>query len=166
MHVLARCRVRSTLRATVFVLLGLALPVTAGAVVTFSAVLAGDTAVPPTNSQAAGSATFLLEDTNEFTYLIDLRGTLSSTETGCTINGPSARNETAPVLYTLPFGAHKEGSVGILTEIEIVQVMDGEWYCNLLTENFPGGEIRCQIENTTAAKQKTWAAVKALYRSW
>jgi hypothetical protein len=156
---------RSALRAIVFVILGLALPGAAGAVVTFSAVLAGDTAVPPTNSQAVGSATFVLEDTNEFTYLVDLRGTLSSVETGCTINGPCARDETAPVLYTLPSGAHKEGSVGVLTEVEIVQVMDGEWYCNLLTQNFPGGEIRCQIENTTAAKQKTWAAVKALYRS-
>ena len=139
------------------------LPGAAGAVVTFSAVLAGDTAVPPTSSQAAGSATFVLEDTNELTYFVDLRGTLSSPETGCTLNGPARRTDRAPVLYSLPLGVHKEGSVGTLTELEIVQLLDGEWYCNLLTQSFPDGEIRCQIENVTAAQERTWGAVKALY---
>ena len=132
---------------------------------TFSAILAGETAVPPNSSQAAGSAVFILADTDEFTYQVDLRGTLSSNETSCTINGPSLRNGTAPVLYTLPPGAHKEGSVGVLSEAEIQQLMGGEWYCNLSTENYPNGELRCQIENVVATRERTWAAVKALYRS-
>ena len=155
---------RSSLRAAFFAALGLALPGAAGAVVTFSAVLAGDTAVPPTNSQAVGSAVFVLEDTNEFTYQVDLRGTLSGPETGCSINGPASARETAPILYTLPLGGHKEGSVGVLTDLEISQLMDGRWYCNLMTQSYPGGEIRCQIENVTANPARTWAAVKALYR--
>jgi hypothetical protein len=154
---------RFALCVSVLASLGLALVGTAGAVTSFSAHMVGDREVPPNNSGGSADALFVLDDSNDFSYIIDLLGALSSPETTCRIHGPAHAGETAPLLYSLPLGSHKEGSVGTLSDPEIAQLMDGLWYCNLSTQIYPTGEIRCQILNVVDTAPTTWGAVKRLY---
>lgn len=157
---------RFTFGVAVLVALGLALPSAAGAtVITYSAHMVGERAVPPTDSQGGGDAMFVLDELNEFTYFIQVLGTLSGPPTGCRIHGPAHAGETAPVLFTIgPPGSYMEGSVGTLTDGQILELNAGLWYCNLETALYPTGEIRCQILDVVATVPRTWGAIKQIYR--
>jgi hypothetical protein len=144
--------------------LGIAFPGGAVAVTSFSAHMVGERAVPPTNSDGGGDALFVLDDLNEFTYFIQLVGTFSGPATGCRVCGPAAAGETAPVLYSIPPGSYMEGSIGTLTDEEITQLKAGLWYCNLETQAYPSGEIRCQIRDVVGVVPGNWGAIKQLYR--
>ena len=155
---------RLALGTSIITALSIALAGAAGAVTSFSAHSVGERAVPPTNSQGGGDALFVLDDSNEFTYYIQILGALSGPPTGCHVCGPARAGETAPVLYSIIPGSYMEGSLGILTDVEIAPLMAGLWYCNLETRQYPTGEIRCQILDVVAAQPHTWGAIKQFYR--
>jgi hypothetical protein len=96
----------------------------------------------------SGTATLDLA-TNTLTYSISFSG-LSGAETAAHIHGPAAPGVDAGVLYGLPAGSPKTGTINIVAGAytvaqQIDQLLHGLWYVNVHSTNFPGGEIRGQF---------------------
>lgn len=101
----------------------------------------------PVNSDGSGSAVIQVDTiTNTLTYYIQYFN-LSSPETMAHIHGFAERGAPAGVLYTLPLGSPKSGTINY-DEPQEADILAGLTYINIHTENFTGGEIRGQIDGT------------------
>jgi hypothetical protein len=82
-------------------------------------------------------------NTNVLSYHITYTG-LSSNETAAHIHGFAPPGMNAGVLFALPPGTPKIGSVGV-TPAQATNIANGLTYANIHTQNFGGGEIRGQL---------------------
>ena len=116
----------------------------------FVASLNGAQEVPPTNSNATGTATVLLSP-DEKTARISLNFSgLSSSETAAHIHGPAAPGVNAPILFPLPDGNLSDFLI-TLTPPDVQNLKDGLLYINVHSSNFTNGEIRGQFQSSASA---------------
>ncbi|HEV2802941.1 MAG TPA: DUF4394 domain-containing protein [Pyrinomonadaceae bacterium] len=121
----------------------LAVPANSGARV-FTAMLDGSQEVPPTNSPARGIGTVVLS-ADEMTARVSLTFSgLTSAQTMAHIHGFAPPGTNAPVIFPLPNGTFSDFQIS-LTPVQVRNLKAGLMYFNVHTENFPGGEIRGQI---------------------
>lgn len=107
------------------------------------ATLNGTQEVPSTGSTATGLGCFTFDtNTNIITYNITFSGLLG-TETAAHFH-QGAPGVNGPVIAGLPLGSPKTGSVS-LTAAQAGQLLAGNFYTNLHSTVFPGGEIRGQM---------------------
>ena len=100
--------------------------------------------VPPNASpgMGIGFVTLQLDGTLDFNITFqDLLGV----EIAAHFHGPADFGENAPVLFGLPLGSPKIGSVGPLNAQQQSDLLAGLWYVNIHSNMFPGGEIRGQV---------------------
>lgn len=115
---------------------------------TFFVRLDGQQQVPPSATGASGFGHLVL-DTTAHTLSFDLAyGGLVGTETMAHVHGFAAPGANAGILYTLPTGSPKIGSV-VTTPADEASIVAGLAYVNVHTTTFPSGEIRGQIVRTT-----------------
>ena len=101
---------------------------------------------------AAGSGMLTLDTSaNTIAFNITFSG-LSSAEVGAHIHGPAAPGSPANVLYTLPAGSPKVGTINLVAlpgpytvAQQIADLGAGLWYVQIHSSNCGAGEIRGQI---------------------
>lgn len=107
----------------------------------------GTQEVPPTPSTGVGCGLIAMDLTNNV-LSYDIRyANLSAAETAAHIHGYGGVGQNAGIKHTLPPGARKQGSwaYGAAQSDENL-IKAGLTYINVHTTNFPGGEIRGQIQ--------------------
>ena len=112
----------------------------------FKTEMAGMAAVPPTDSQATGTAEVTLDTvakTVTWTYTHDK---LSGEMTAAHIHGPASATENAPPVIDTMTETMK-GSAPI-TDAQSAEMIAGMYYFNVHTAKFPDGEIRGQLAVT------------------
>ncbi|MCB8952269.1 MAG: CHRD domain-containing protein [Ardenticatenales bacterium] len=114
--------------------------------VSFSFTLSGAEEVPPNGSPATGNGVVVIDTVlNQLSYNISYAG-LQGTETAAHIHGFAPPGTNAGILYPLPAGNPKIGSI-TYTEDQEANLLAGLSYVNIHTTAFPGGEIRGQIDD-------------------
>jgi hypothetical protein len=109
----------------------------------FGANLTGAAEVPPNDSEATGTGVFVLSaDHTRLTYHIAFSG-LTGAETVQHIH-EGAPGVAGPVVFNLEPGSPKTGTIA-LTEAQAGALMAGDYYVNIHSSTFGGGEIRGQI---------------------
>ena len=96
----------------------------------------------------SGRATLDLA-TNTLVYSLSYSG-MSAAESAAHFHGPAAPGVDAGVLYGVSGGAPKTGTINLVAGTytvaeQIDQLLHGLWYINIHSSNFPGGEIRGQL---------------------
>ncbi len=115
-----------------------------------TATLNGVQEVPPTNSTATGTGTFVIDtNANTLSFNITFSGLLAP-ELFAHIHGPAPPGVTAPVLFPLPPGNPKIG-VWNYPQANEADILAGNTYVNIHSGLFPNGEIRAQIIPTPNA---------------
>ncbi|MBX2999216.1 MAG: CHRD domain-containing protein [Caldilineaceae bacterium] len=115
----------------------------------FNVTLSGAQEVPPNNSTATGSATVVVNTAdNSLQYNISFTG-LTSQETGAHIHGFAPPGTNAGILFNLPAGNPKVGTLSY-TDAQEANILAGLTYINIHSSTFPGGELRGQIANPVA----------------
>lgn len=100
----------------------------------------------------SGSGTFTLDTTADtLTFDITFSG-LSGTEIVAHIHGPAPPGVGAGILYDLPVGSPKLGTINLVdlpgpytVADQKADLLTGLWYVNIHSTTFPGGEIRGQM---------------------
>ncbi len=102
-----------------------------------------------TGSRAQGVGVFDFDtETNVLNWEILYTDVLlQGVETMAHIHGPAGPGEEAGILIDLNLGAFKSGSVDITTipGANASDLLNDQWYVNIHSTAFPGGEIRGQI---------------------
>lgn len=115
-----------------------------GQIVSMVAELDAVQEVPPNASPARGFGLFTVNRrTNTMRYYIAYGG-LTGNETAAHIHGFAPHGTSAGVLFGLPAGSPKTGTI-TYTDAQEENLKRGLSYVNIHTVNFPGGEIRGQI---------------------
>jgi Cu/Zn superoxide dismutase len=124
----------------------------------YTATLSGAQQVPPVASSGTGTGTVLL-NAAETQILVDLTFSgLTSNATMAHIHGPAAAGGNAGVLFdfTAATPAATSGTIPrqtfAITAAQVAQLKAGQFYFNVHTVNFGGGEIRGQIGLAPAYK--------------
>ncbi len=113
----------------------------------FRATLDGAKEVPPTQSRATGWFEAVYRpSTKVLEYRLNLVG-LSGPITMGYLHGPAAPGENAEQVapINIPIYDYTIWDGVTLTEEQAAQVMAGLWYVNVMTIQYPDGEIRGQI---------------------
>ena len=128
------------------------------AIINLGAVLDGGQEVPPTLSAGTGSATITLDDlTNELSWNI-IFSDLSGPAVGAHFHGPAPAGINAGVqvnigavsgLFSPMIGS------SVINDSQESDLLAGLWYINIHTAEFPGGEIRGQV-NVVPLPAATW----------
>ncbi|MCH8269588.1 MAG: CHRD domain-containing protein [Planctomycetes bacterium] len=100
--------------------------------------------VPPTNSPGLGTGIVTLQPNGMLDFNIVFSGLLAP-EVAAHFHGPAPIGINAGVLFGLPPGSPKIGSVGPLSATQQADLLAGLWYVNIHSSQFPGGEIRGQV---------------------
>ncbi|KPL86709.1 CHRD domain-containing protein [Herpetosiphon geysericola] len=117
--------------------------------ITMSVIADGSQEVPPTGSKGMAMGTIEINTVaNTLSYNITYHD-LSSAETAAHIHGFAPRGANAGVLFNLPLGASKVGTINY-AENQEANILAGQTYINIHTENFPGGEVRGQLDGAQA----------------
>lgn len=152
----------TALRVSILAMLVLAVA-GAAAAQTYSALLDGSQEVPPVATPAGGAGSFTLDPSKILSFNIHFTG-LIGTETGAHIHGPAVPGTNAGVIFALPAGSPKVGTLGPLTPAQEADLNAGLWYVNIHSSFRSGGEIRGQILDTIGVATGTWGEIKALFR--
>ena len=143
-----RQTLRAALAATAAVVLvaGCVMSPGASKEVNFTTQLRPANETPPAASNATGQVNAVLtKDTNVLRWQLTYSG-LSGPATAGHFHGPAMAGANAGV--ALPFtGAVTSPMSGqaTLTAAQVADLLDGKWYANIHTAQFPGGEIRGQM---------------------
>jgi hypothetical protein len=144
---------------------------------TYTCNLTGTSEVPANASPATGTATVVLNAAQtQLDVSVSFSG-LTSAYTASHIHGPAPVGVNAAVKWGfvgLPAGwVFGPGSTsGTLshfiatpvTATDVTNLNNGQFYVNIHSQNFPGGEIRGQLTiSTVGTEPATWSAVKALF---
>jgi hypothetical protein len=135
----------------------------------FFASLDGLQEVGPNASPGTGTATLVLDNAQaNLSYVVTYTG-LTAARTAAHIHGPAAPGVNAGVLHGLlnQTGTTSGSANGVwaLSATNVGQLFSGLLYVNIHTSNFPGGEIRGQINGApTASRATTWGRLKKLYQ--
>ncbi|MBQ9578969.1 MAG: CHRD domain-containing protein [Ottowia sp.] len=116
----------------------------------FKAVLRPQDVVPPANSAAKGE---LVAVFNRTTGLLRFRiqfGGLSGPVRAAAFHSPAMEGEVAAPVLSIgrAFASPYEGRA-ILSPRQSANLLSGQWYVELRTERFPGGELRGQMIEQT-----------------
>ena len=125
-------------------------PTTIPLCVRYAITLEGSQETPPNGSPATGGGFVEFDTTTNTIYYNIAYSGLSSSETAAHIHGFSARGVASGVLSGLPPGSPKIGSV-TFGPAQQADILAGLSYFNIHTTNFPGGEIRGQIDGPGSA---------------
>jgi Cu/Zn superoxide dismutase len=110
----------------------------------FTADLTAGAEVPPTDSQATGTADVTVDtDAMTVSWTVEVKD-LSGDPVAAHIHGPAATDENAPPVIDMS-EAIMAGDADISQE-QIDAMKDGKYYVNVHTEKYPDGEIRGQLE--------------------
>ena len=117
---------------------------------TWQAILSGAQETPPNASPATGSGSGTYDDiTNLLTWTVTYSGLVALRTAAHFHNAPPGVN--GPVQYAIggagPMADTLIGMVAI-TDPQEVQLLAGNWYLNVHSTTFPGGEIRGQVSVT------------------
>ncbi len=168
-------QLRHSIAAT---MLGLTLASAAVAQTTFVAVLTGGSEVPPVATAAVGNATVVLNAAQTQLSISVQFQNLIGTYTASHIHGPAPAGVNAGVKWGfvgLPAGwvfanANHDGTltnflVTGITPTDVANLNAGQFYVNIHSNVFPGGELRGQLGSQPVPTSKTtWHRVKSLYR--
>jgi hypothetical protein len=113
----------------------------------FRATLNGSNEVPPTQSRGSGWFEAVYRpSTKVLEYRLNLVG-LSGPVTMGYLQGPAAAGENAQQVapINIPIYDYTIWDGVTLTEEQAAQVLAGLWYVNVMTIEYPDGEIRGQI---------------------
>lgn len=117
----------------------------------YSATLSGANERPAVTTSATGTTGLTLKG-RTLTVLGTFQG-LSSAAAAAHIHGPADENSNAPVLLPLTIDQVTNGARSgrisgtfTLTEQQVEWLNNRQLYVNLHSQNFPGGEIRGQVE--------------------
>lgn len=126
-----------------FLVLMLALAHVSWGQLMFRTTLTGSQEVPPRDTPAwgIGHATLDLE-TNWFTFDYTFEGLLAPQTAAHIHVAPPGVN--GPVLYPLPNGS-PSGLALTITDEDVMNLRAGNWYVNVHSTLYPGGEIRGQF---------------------
>jgi hypothetical protein len=111
------------------------------------ATLAGAYEVPPTQSRGSGYFEAVYRpSTKVLEYRLNLQG-LSGPITMGYLHGPAGPGENAQKVapINIPIYDYTIWDGVTLTEEQAAQVLAGQWYVNVMTLQYPDGEIRGQI---------------------
>ena len=114
--------------------------------VTLTSPLDAASVVPPARSSGSGQIDALYDSsTRVLRWKASWTG-LSGVITGVQFHGPAMNGETAPasMIWPGPFGPRYEGRA-TLTPQQAVDLLDGRWYVNVMTNTYPSGEVRGQM---------------------
>jgi hypothetical protein len=109
--------------------------------------LSGAAEVPPTDSRGSGYFEAVYRPSSKILeYRLNLVGLSGPITTGY-LQGPAAPGETGPqvVPINIPIYDYTIWDGATLTEEQAAQVVAGQWYVNVMTLQYPGGEIRGQL---------------------
>ena len=113
---------------------------------TLVAALRGGQEVPPVATPARGCGRFEIDvNANTMKFHISYGG-LTAAETAAHIHGPAGPGVNAGVVFALPAGNPKVGVWTYPAALE-ADILAGRMYVNIHTTQFPGGEIRGQINS-------------------
>lgn len=123
----------------------------------FSALLTGEDEVPPVDTNATGEANATLNGsiltvTGAFRNLTNELWQVSGSPAHIHFGLP---NQTGPIAFVLDVeadGSNTGGNFSLATELtgtEAELLMNGSYYINVHSENYPSGEIRGQVTATT-----------------
>ncbi|WP_124033448.1 CHRD domain-containing protein [Herpetosiphon llansteffanensis] len=113
--------------------------------VTMSVIADGSQEVPPSGSNGMAMGTIQINTAaNTLSYNLSYHD-LSSAETAAHIHGFAPRGTNTGVLFHLPLGASKVGTLNY-AENQEAGILAGQTYINIHTENFPNGEVRGQLD--------------------
>ena len=100
--------------------------------------------VPANGSTAQGVGLFMIDKATDALRYYILVGGLSSAELFSHIHGAATYGTNSGVVHNLPNGAIKTG-VWNYPQAAEQSILDGLFYVNVHSANFPGGEVRGQI---------------------
>ena len=139
------------------------------AIINFEAFLDGSQANAGigTGSLATGSGTMILDDVlNMFSWTVTWTDAdLSSDVINGHFHGPALPGEGAGVQFGINFGTNPAVGFTILSDAQEADLLAGLWYVNVHTVDFPGGEIRGQLNSVVplpAAGYMLFAALVGL----
>lgn len=156
----------------------LALAAPAMAQTTYVCVLSGLSEVPPNATPATGNATVVLNAAQTQLSVSCQFQNLASAYTASHIHGPGPAGTNQPVKWAftgVPAGWVFNGptTAGTLTNFlvigitatDVTDLNNGQYYVNVHSTTFPGGEIRGQLGASPVPTMKTtWNRVKGLYK--
>ena len=154
---------RNRYRIAVLVLtLVLLVPAAALAMDGFKATLSGANENPPNPSPATGTGVFLFDGVNKLYYHISFSGLVAPQTASHIHRGAIAVN--GPVIHNIGIGSPLDGIIN-LSAADVADLLGGNYYYNVHSTTYPGGEIRGQLgADPTPARASTWGRIKALYR--
>jgi hypothetical protein len=128
---------------------------TAAAAPQFSVYLSGRQEVPANNSPGSGTCMVTLNAT-ETQVTVECRyRNLTSNVSGAHIHDNGPVGVSGPIRFDFSFTGGTTGTIGPLTfsttPAQVADLRANRWYVNIHTSNFPGGEIRGQVNRTTVA---------------
>jgi hypothetical protein len=116
----------------------------------YTATLSPSEEVPPAaNSKGTGTAEVRVDmNTNELSWKVNYSG-LTGPATMGHIHGPAGKGANAGVVVPFPDVAGKTSSEGKakITQAQYGDLAAGMYYVNVHTAQYPGGEIRGQLEH-------------------
>ncbi len=109
----------------------------------YTADLSGASEVPANESAATGSADVTVDtEAKTVSWTVSVQD-LTGEPTAAHIHGPAGEDENAPPVIDMS-DSIMEGSADI-TDEQIGELQDGQYYVNVHTEEYPDGEIRGQL---------------------
>ena len=128
------------------------------ALLTYNVVLEGAQEVPPNAATGSGFGTAVVNTVANTITLSPTFGGLTGSATAAHLHGPGARGAVAGVKF--PIGT-TSGATYVITYVEAdeADILAGNWYVNIHTGAFPGGELRGQLDNTGFASKTLAVAV-------
>jgi hypothetical protein len=115
--------------------------------VQFHGALTSATEVPPNQSEATGTLHATLDrNTKVLTYDLTYQG-LSGPASAMHFHGPAQSDQKAGVQLPIqaPLNSPVHGTTGQLSDQQVQQLLNSDWYVNVHTKANPGGEIRGQV---------------------
>lgn len=112
----------------------------------FHTTLSGGSEVPPTDSKGTGTVDATLDtSTKTLTWTVTYSG-LTGPATAAHFHGPAMAGANAKPVVPMKgsLASPMKGSAE-LTDEQMKQLEDGQWYFNIHTAKHPGGEIRGQM---------------------
>lgn len=113
-----------------------------------------------------GSAAMTLDtDTGDFSWVVSWSG-LSGNIFAAHFHGPATPNQNAGIEVPIDISSNPSLGMATLDAPQTTALLAGLWYINLHTDNFPGGEIRGQVNvdsvNVIPVPAALWLFVTAL----
>jgi len=113
-----------------------------------SIMLTGASVVPLVSTSNSGSATFFVDlARKQLDYVINYSPLYDEFETSATLNGPAAVGTNGPVVYSLPLGPNKVGSIAGLSDSFLSSLSQSKIYVSIKTDKHPNGLLRGQIRS-------------------